>query len=155
MELCKQSLKQYVQTEQLLNDGLSEAKVKKIMRDVILGLQELHSKKIVHLDIKPDNILQSQSGNFKLGDLGLARLENNIIKEKNIPEGDCRYIAMELFNEDPNQEVPDLKKSDIFSLGMTIFEIIEQREIDKQSDEWGLIRQGLITFSPRTHQKYS
>lgn len=51
------------------------------MRDVCLGLNELHAKGIVHLDIKPENILQSQKGTFKIGDLGMARLLTTIIED--------------------------------------------------------------------------
>lgn len=80
---------------------IPEDDLKRIMRDVCLGLQELHSRGIVHLDIKPENILESFSGKFKLGDLGMARLQTKIIEEHDIPEGDCRYLAKELLDSDP------------------------------------------------------
>lgn len=38
---------------------MNEDEIKKIMRDVCLGLNELHNQGIVHLDIKPENILLS------------------------------------------------------------------------------------------------
>ena len=67
--------------------------MRKIIRDVLLGLQELHEGNIVHLDIKPGNILLGKSNNYKLGDLGLARFLTKITELTHIPEGDCRYLA--------------------------------------------------------------
>ena len=75
--------------------------------------------------------MESFSGKFKLGDLGMARLLTKIIEEHDIPEGDCRYLAKELLNDDPYQPIPDLTKADIFALGMTTYELIEGKELDK------------------------
>lgn len=61
----------------------------------------------------------------------MARLLTKIIEEHDIPEGDCRYLAMELLNEDPSIPIPDLMKADTFALGMTIYELIEGIELDK------------------------
>jgi serine/threonine protein kinase len=101
------------------------------MRDVCLGLQELHSRGIVHLDIKPENILESFSGKFKLGDLGMSRLLSQIMEEHDFPEGDARYLAKELLNDDPDASMPDLTKADIFALGITFYELIEGIKLEK------------------------
>lgn len=55
----------------------------------------------------------------------MARLLNKIVEENDIPEGDCRYLAKELFNDDPNVAIPNLTKADVFSLGITTYELIE------------------------------
>lgn len=130
MELCKKSLRVYANKKRD-RDNLNEDTMRRIMRDVCLGLEELHSRGIVHLDIKPENILESFSGKFKLGDLGMARLLNKIAEEHDYPEGDCRYLAKELLNDDPSQPIPDLTKADIFALGITIYELIEGKELEK------------------------
>jgi serine/threonine protein kinase len=85
----------------------------------------LHNKGIVHLDIKPENILESFSGKFKLGDLGMSRLLSQVVEEHDIPEGDARYLAYELLNEDPSASIPDLTKADMFALGITFYELME------------------------------
>lgn len=85
----------------------------------------MHDMDVVHLDIKLDNILMSPRGTYKIADLGLSRLMHTIHGE--IPEGDSRYLALELLNNDPSAELPDLKKADIFSLGILLFELIEGR----------------------------
>jgi serine/threonine protein kinase len=132
MELCKSSLRGFAQKKRLRDpNAITEKDITKILRDVCLGLQELHSRGIVHLDIKPENILESFSGKFKLGDLGMARLLTKIIEEHDIPEGDCRYLAKELLNDDPDLPIPDLTKADVFALGITTFELIEGQDLDK------------------------
>lgn len=95
MELCEQSL-----YDQFVEDRISEKGILKIMRDICLGLNELHDKGIVHLDLKLENILLGSSGKYKLGDLGLSRLIDKL--KNDIPEGDSRYLALELLSNDPN-----------------------------------------------------
>lgn len=53
-----------------------------------------------------------------------------------IPEGDSRYLALELLNNDPSAELPDLKKADVFSLGILLFELIEGRRVESNGAEW-------------------
>lgn len=143
MELCKESLRSYSKKRRTENGkyDMSEEDIKRIMRDVCLGLNELHNKGIVHLDIKPENILESFSGKFKIGDLGMARLMTNIVEDHDIPEGDCRYLAKELLNEDPNIPIPDLTKADVFSLGIIIYELVEGVDLSKNGEQWHQLRE--------------
>ena len=132
MELCKESLRTYLKKKIKDTDSfVPEKEIKRIMRDTCLGLHELHSRGIVHLDIKPENILECYSGKFKLGDLGMARLLTKIVEEHDIPEGDCRYLAKELLNDNPNVPIPDLTKADVFALGMTAYELITNLKLEK------------------------
>jgi hypothetical protein len=43
---------------------------------------------------------------------------------EDINEGDCRYLALELLNDFPENLLPDLTKADIFSFGITIYELM-------------------------------
>ena len=56
------------------------------------------------------------------------------MEEHDVPEGDCRYLAKELLNEDPDEPLPDLTKADVFALGITAYELIEEITLDKNGD---------------------
>jgi len=119
---------------------INERKIRRVMRDICLGLKDLHKRNIIHLDIKPENVLVSNSKKYKLGDLGLARLVTKLVGD--VPEGDSRYLAPEMLNEDPAAVVPDLTKADIFSLGIMTYEFMRNRPLPLNGDEWHDIREG-------------
>lgn len=71
--------------------------------DLLSALQHLHSHGFVHLDLKPANVLMTDSGRLKLGDFGLLlELKNNSTGplegklKDDVQEGDPRYMAPEL-----------------------------------------------------------
>ena len=84
-----------------------------LMHGMLSALQELHSQKIVHSDVKPDNIL-SIEGVWKLGDMGLAREASSDSSVKG-PRGTRRYWPP----EGPQGKLTD----DLFALGRTGWEV--------------------------------
>ena len=118
MEYCPSNLRNI----EGLHIKFSESMIRQVLRDVCMGLKQLHKQKIVHLDIKPENILYSRTHKYKIADLGLSRIAERQIGE-DINEGDSRYLAPELLN-DCAETLPDLTKADIFSLGVTIYELM-------------------------------
>ena len=71
---------------------ISERKIKRGIRDICLGLKSLHSRNVAHLDIKPDNIMISNSNCYKIENLGFAK-----ILAKLGVKSDNKYSAPELF----------------------------------------------------------
>jgi serine/threonine protein kinase len=76
----------------------------------------------------------------------MARFLTKITEEINIPEGDSRYLAKELLSRDLLSLVPDLKKSDIFSLGITAYELITLEELAVNGTEWRELRDGTFEY---------
>jgi cell division cycle 2-like protein len=51
----------------------SEKQVKRLMKDLLLGIECIHQKNVVHRDLKTSNLLYSNNGILKICDFGLAR----------------------------------------------------------------------------------
>jgi len=106
---------------------------------------------MVHLDIKPENIF-IRKDQFKLGDFGLvskitrAHDGKVVMQEDDVEEGDSRYMSRELLSGDH----PDLTKSDIFSLGATLYEACLGQPLPANGEGWHAIRNGQLAHLPNT-----
>ncbi|WVN85827.1 uncharacterized protein L203_100979 [Cryptococcus depauperatus CBS 7841] len=72
MEFLDMDLKKYMDTIGE-KDGLGPDMVKKFSYQLIKGLYFCHARRILHRDLKPQNLLINKSGDLKIGDFGLAR----------------------------------------------------------------------------------
>lgn len=104
-----------------------ESIIWRFIRDVASGLAYLHSKNILHRDIKPDNILSDSEGNFLITDFGVSTkmkstLRRNSTRMNNSGDisGTVGYMAPELFTKSPEA----VKATDIWAFGVTLYEII-------------------------------
>lgn len=94
-----------------------------IARQVSQGIAALHAARTLHGDIKPDNIRITSEGMVMLIDLGFAHRpgENSSLLRKGYVIGTANYLAPELCDPHPCED--DLP-CDLFSLGMTLFEML-------------------------------
>ncbi|KAH0651216.1 hypothetical protein KY285_031335 [Solanum tuberosum] len=107
---------------------------KKIISDVAKGIAYLHedcNNKIIHLDIKPQNILLDHNLNAKVSDFGLSKLvgkdESKIVTTM---RGTPGYLAPEWLHEVITEKV------DVYSFGVVILEIIcGRKNLDRHQDE--------------------
>ena len=103
--------------ERIINPRLSL--IKKWIIEILKGISYLHSNNIIHRDIKCENIFFDRlNGNIKIGDLGLSK----ILKDKN---NICTHFkGTEEFMAPEIHEGKYSFKADIYSLGITIIEMI-------------------------------
>ncbi|XP_048373602.1 membrane-associated tyrosine- and threonine-specific cdc2-inhibitory kinase [Sphaerodactylus townsendi] len=132
-ELCPGSLLQYCEQ----HGPLPEWQVQAFLWDLLQGLQHLHSRNLLHMDVKPANIFLSSNNVCKLGDFGLM-LELDSGDLNDAQEGDPRYMAPELLRGEYT------KAADVFSLGMTILEIACNMELPNGGEAWQQLRQGYL-----------
>ena len=65
-----------------------------VIKQVATGLNRMHTLGLVHMDIKPENILITEQGVLKIGDLGMAQYVNT---DEDGLEGDARYVKSLLY----------------------------------------------------------
>jgi len=98
-------------------------KIKKIFREIVDGLGHAHEYEVVHRDLKPANIMLTKRGRVKLADFGIAReITGERITVTGTVVGTPEYMSPEQLKCNP----VDLR-TDIYSLGITFFEIIAGR----------------------------
>lgn len=100
---------------------VEEAKVLEIGIEVARGLLAVHQVGLVHRDVKPANILFAQDQSAKISDFGLAVLANRALAQGEI-WGTPYYIAPEKLCK-----LPEDHRSDIYSLGATLFHALAGR----------------------------
>ncbi len=93
-----------------------------VILDIARGLEHVHSRNIIHRDIKPDNILITQSGVAKLADLGLAKRMDEVshLTGLRVGFGTLDYIPYE---QAINAKQADAR-SDIYALGATLYHLV-------------------------------
>jgi serine/threonine protein kinase len=118
-----------------------------IVINLIKGLQVIHSLGIAHRDIKPENIMVSTKGGIKFLDFGLSCLDQRCKGLGGI-EGTIGYIAPECYDPEfkKNSTLKDMQLTDLWSLGITIWEIISNVSC---LTAWNLQRAALLKAKSR------
>ena len=120
MELVDgQSLKEKIQ-----KDGqLPVAEAIRIALEVCAALTAAHAHNLIHRDIKPQNILLTESGQVKVADFGIARrTSSSTITQTGTVLGSVHYLSPE---QATGQEAGP--RADLYALGVTLFEMLTAR----------------------------
>jgi serine/threonine protein kinase len=108
--------------------------------EMFMGLLFVHECGYIHIDIQPGNYLVNSEGYLKLNDFSLAIKKSELPYLDDIIEGDSRYISQELFHFDKNNAKIN-EKTDIFSLGLTLLELIAKIELPYNGELWHKLRE--------------
>jgi serine/threonine protein kinase len=165
-ELCSGTVAQQLLSSS--SSTSSRVQPRKLLYQMLLALEFIHRHDMCHLDIKPDSCVYLiylhhtyhscirnkthlilvlfftphpffsdifiKNDQYKLGDFGLVT--TRATSPKLVQEGDSRYMAFELLQG----TFTDLTKCDIFSLGITLYEIISRLPLPSSGEDWHRLR---------------
>ncbi|GMM52576.1 tyrosine protein kinase [Starmerella bacillaris] len=121
---------------------LEEWRVWKILLESLMGLSVIHNAGILHLDLKPANILVTFEGHLKIGDFGMAT--RYPVPSGFEREGDREYIAPEVLQL--HEYGPP---ADIFSLGLMMVEVAANIVLPDNGEHWHRLRSGDLSDAGR------
>ncbi|XP_042593528.1 protein kinase containing Z-DNA binding domains isoform X3 [Cyprinus carpio] len=122
MEFCEGgTLTDWIKTRNQMEKQRSIVEIHKIFYEIITGVEYIHAEKLIHRDLKPDNILFGADGKVKIGDFGLvaAQTDQNGDPIERSNRGTPTYMSPEQKNKKNYDE-----KTDIFPLGLVWFEML-------------------------------
>ena len=134
---------------------IPEARALPIFRQIAEALAYAHSQGIIHRDVKPSNIMISADGQYKMGDFGIARMqETEGLTRTGSRMGTLIYMSPEQIKDSKHVDA----KTDVYSLGVTLYEMLTGRAPYNESTESDyfimdrIVRQDLP--DPRTFYPY-
>lgn len=91
-----------------------------VMKQLVSAINHAHEHKIIHRDIKPQNVLVKDDGTIKITDFGIAVANGSVqLTYNNTVMGSAHYLAPETTQgKEPNEQV------DIYSLGIVFYELL-------------------------------
>lgn len=110
----------------------------RIMRDLLAALGYAHAQNVVHRDVKPANLLIEASGRVKLTDFGVARIQDagDATRTRGTMVGTLKYMSPEQVQGEPVDA-----RSDLFSAGVVLYELLTARQPFRGDNEFAIIAQ--------------
>ena len=95
------------------------AAIQRLMTDLLSGLEYSHGAGVIHRDIKPANLMLTKSGQAKIADFGIARIESSSMTQAGTVLGTPAYMSPEQFRG----ETVDLR-TDVYSSGVLLYQLL-------------------------------
>ncbi|XP_009322551.1 PREDICTED: serine/threonine-protein kinase 10-like [Pygoscelis adeliae] len=111
-----------------LEKGLTEEQIRAACKQLLLALQYLHGCKIIHRDVKAGNVLLTLDGDVKLADFGVSAKNSSTVQRRVSFIGTPYWMAPEVVQCETSKESPYGYKADIWSLGITLIEMMAEME---------------------------
>jgi serine/threonine protein kinase len=96
-------------------------RIARIVVGIVLGMRHVHSRSVVHRDLRPDNILLDWSWNVRIADFGHSISSTDQHRQSRMPSVDWRYCAPECY--DYSQYQPSAP-CDVFSFALILYELV-------------------------------
>lgn len=107
--------------------SLKEEWIAYICREILRGLSYLHTNKVIHRDIKGQNVLLTDNAEVKLVDFGVSAQLDRTIGRRNTFIGTPYWMAPEVIACEENRDATYDNRSDLWSLGITALEMAESQ----------------------------
>ena len=107
------------------------------MRDVARAVHRVHEAGLLHLDIKPSNVMVRRDGTPLLADFGVVREIDPAVSRTRSFAGTPIYSAPEQLRHDARGFVP---QTDVYGLGITLYEVLARRQPLRELDLTGLVQ---------------
>ena len=130
--------------------GFSENQLLDWFVQICLALKHVHDRKILHRDLKTQNIFLTSRGEIKIGDFGIARVLQHTYDCAQTAIGTPYYLSPEICQEKPYNQ-----KSDIWSLGCILYEMTTLRHAFDASNMKELVIKILRGTYPPVPSTYS
>ncbi|KAJ1126746.1 hypothetical protein NDU88_005152 [Pleurodeles waltl] len=108
-----------------LDRGLLEPQLRVVCRQMLEALAYLHSKKIIHRDLKAGNVLLTHDGDIRLADFGVSARNMKTLQRRDSFIGTPYWMAPEVVMCETMKDQPYDYKADVWSLGITLIEMAQ------------------------------
>jgi NIMA (never in mitosis gene a)-related kinase len=100
------------------HEFITENEVLNYFTQMCLAIKHIHDRKIIHRDLKAQNIFLEKNGTIKLGDFGIAKVLEQTVAQANTQVGTPYYISPEIIKGKKYSF-----ETDIWSLGVILYEM--------------------------------
>ncbi|KAL4479473.1 hypothetical protein ABPG72_011795 [Tetrahymena utriculariae] len=151
MEYCEYGdLSQMIKQKSAKGELIEESTILQWFIQICSALSFIHSKKVIHRDIKSSNIFLTKSNCVKIGDFGISKQLENSMDKANTLVGTPYYLSPEIC-----QNKPYTYKSDMWSLGCVIYELCSLKHPFKSNSLMSLVMKIATEKTPKIPQNYS